>query len=142
MPNRILRTLVATLCLCHAGWACATSTTTPGGVYHLRRGIYVAEGSQCDAPANAAIRLYTGKGIDTAHTRACYATVQAHDGSDYVVEQTCIDAGAGPGPRFTERQHIVIRNTWTFVQRIGRDGTVYHYCPSSQLPADLRSAVD
>lgn len=139
MPNLHYHLLAAALCVCHAAWA--GNPPAPAGVYPLKPGIYVAEGSQCEDPANAAIRRYNGEGIDTAHTRACRAVVHPRGHGAYAVEQSCIDSGAGPGERFTERQRVVVHDPSTFVQTIGRDGTTYHYCPASRLPADLRDAA-
>ena len=73
--------------------ASADTSPKPGGVYPLKPGIYVAEGSECGAPANAAIRQYDGKGISTAHTRACKATVKKRKSNNFTVDQSCIDAG-------------------------------------------------
>lgn len=113
----------------------------PGGVYKLKPGIYVAEGSTCQQPANAAIRQYDGRGLSTAHSRACQARILARKGGSLSVTQSCLDAGAGPAKRFTERQTIRVRDALTFDQGSGRATTVYHYCPVYQLPSDLRKSV-
>jgi len=113
----------------------------PGGVYKLKPGIFVAKGTSCASPPNAAIRRYDGKGISTAHTRACSARILSRRKSGYgmlyTVSQTCIDAGAGPGKRFTERQLVDVPDALTFTIR-SKDSTTYRYCPIRQLPADLR----
>lgn len=113
----------------------------PGGVYKLKPGIFVSDGSSCRDPANAAVRRYDGKGLSTAHTRACVAKVLSKRasgyGSVYRVSQSCIDAGAGPGKRFTERQTVDVPDALTFKLR----GVTYRYCPLDQLPAGLRSAA-
>lgn len=123
-----------------AGHAVASVDTSapPGGVYRLKPGIYVAKGSDCGAPANAAIRQYDGKGISTAHTRACKAVVRTRQGSTYTVDQSCIDAGAGPAPRVVQRQRVAVHDALTFTQTIKGNATRYGYCASYQLPADLR----
>lgn len=123
-----------------AGQATASVDTSapPGGVYRLKPGIYVAEGTACGAPANAAIRQYDGKGISTAHTRACKAAVRSRKGSTYTVDQSCIDAGAGPAPRFVQRQQVRVHDALTFTQTIKGNATRYGYCAPYQLPADLR----
>lgn len=113
----------------------------PGGVYKLKPGIYVADGSSCEQPANAAIRQYDGHGISTAHTRACQAKILSRKGAAFSVSQSCLDAGAGPAKRFTERQIIRVRDALTFDQGNGRTTTGYRYCPIYQLPTDLRKAV-
>ena len=121
--------------------ASADMSPKPGGVYQLKPGIYVAKGSDCGAPANAVIRQYDGKGLSTAHTRACRVTVQSRKRSTYTVDQSCIDAGAGPAPRVVQRQQVVVQDALTFTQVIRGDRTTYQYCPVYQLPADLQKAV-
>jgi hypothetical protein len=132
----MLRVFAATLFLQHAGWASAGTAPTPGGIYKLNPGIYVAEGEACEVPASAAIRVYNGEGIETAHTRRCNAVVRASDRDTYDVEQSCIDTGALPGKRFSEQQVIIVRNPSTFVQAVGRDSTTFHYCPIRRLPPE------
>ena len=75
--------------------ASADTSPKPGGVYRLKPGIYVAKGSSCGAPANAAIRRYDGRGISDAHSRACRATILSRKGGRFTVSQSCVDAGAG-----------------------------------------------
>ena len=126
-----------------AGQVAASVDTSapPGGVYRLKPGIYVAQGTDCTAPANAAIRQYDGKGLSTAHTRACNAVVRARKGSRYTVDQSCIDAGAGPAPRIVQRQQVVVQDALTFTQTIKGSRTRYAYCPVDQLPAGLRKSI-
>lgn len=129
------------LAISSAALASADTSPKPGGVYPLKPGIYVAKGSDCGAPANAAIRQYDGKGLSTAHTRACKAIVRSHQRGTYTVDQSCIDAGAGPAPRVVQRQKVIIDNALSFTQVIKNDRTTYQYCPVYQLPADLQKAV-
>lgn len=113
----------------------------PGGVYRLKPGIYVAQGSGCQQPANAAIRQYDGRGISTAHSRACQAKIATRKGGAFSVIQSCLDAGAGTARRFTERQTIRVHDALTFDQGVGTAKTRYAYCPPHELPLDLRKAV-
>ena len=122
-------------------WASVDPSPKPGGVYRLKPGIYVAHDTGCASPPNAAIRLYDGKGIGTAHTSACKATVRKRRGTTYTVDQSCIDAGSGPGPRFVQRQQVVVRDALTFTQVIGKGRTTYRYCPASELPEGLRNVL-
>jgi hypothetical protein len=116
----------------------------PGGVYKLKPGIFVAKDTPCESPPNASIKRYDGKGISTAHTRACVARVlskrKSGYGSVYRVSQSCIDAGSGPGKRFTERQTVDVPDALTFTIKSQGD-TTYRYCPVYQLPAGLRDAA-
>jgi len=148
-PARRLVTMIvayaAALGASAAAWASADTSPKPGGVYRLKPGIYVAAGSSCEAPANAAIRRYDGKGLNTAHSRSCKAAVASRKRSagaiTYTVDQNCIDSGAGPGKRFTQRQKVTVEDALTFNQTIGGDRTAYRYCPIDALPADLRKAA-
>jgi hypothetical protein len=124
-----------------AASASVDDSPKPGGVYKLKPGIYVAQDSPCESPANAAIRQYDGRGIGSAHTRACTVHVRARKGQRYTVDQSCIDAGAGPAPRRVQRQQVWIQDALTFTQTIGGHATTYRYCPVYQLPPDLRKAV-
>lgn len=123
-----------------AGAAAASvdHSAPPGGVYRLKPGIYVARGSDCGSPANAAILRYDGKGLSGAHSRACRARILRRDKRHYTVEQSCIDAGAGPASRSTQGQDIYVSDALTFRQVIGRNSSTYRYCAATELPADLR----
>lgn len=122
-------------------WASVDTSPKPGGVYKLKPGIFVAKDVDCGSPPNAAIRLYDGKGISTAHTRACKASVRSKRGSTYTVDQSCIDAGSGPAPRFVQRQQVVVQDALTFTQVIGKGRTSYRYCPVYQLPKGLQNVL-
>lgn len=119
----------------------AAGLASAEGVYRLKKGIYVTDGSACRDPANAAIRRYDGKGISTAHTHACKAKVNQRRGNRYTVAQSCIDAGTGAGPRRIQHQLVTVKNSRTFTQDIAGNVTTYHYCPVKQLPPELRKAA-
>lgn len=137
--HSLLAALAVALLSCTTTASASVDTSPkPGGKYPLKPGIYVAAGSDCADPANAAIRRYDGKGISTAHTRACTVSVKQRKRSRFTVDQTCIDSGAGPGRRFKERQVITISDALTFRQKIGSGETTYRYCAPYQLPAGLR----
>lgn len=139
LRNFYIATIVA-LAAAASAQASVDTTPKPGGVYKLKPGIFVEQHTDCGSPPNAAIRQYDGKGISTAHTRACKATVRSRRGKTYTVDQRCIDAGAGPAPRFTERQQVVVQDALTFTQIIKGERTTYRYCPVYQLPKDLQKA--
>ena len=132
---------LAIVVLATPGQASVDRSPKPGGVYRLKPGIYVQQGVGCGAPPNAAIRQYDGRGISDPHSRACRARILARKGSRYTVTQSCIDAGAGPAPRVTERQVVTVPDALTFTLQTHGAGTTYHYCPTYLLPADLRGAV-
>jgi hypothetical protein len=107
-------------------------------VLPLKHGIFVASDVDCGSPPNAAIRRYDGVGLSGAHTRDCRATVLAHNGRAYEVDQSCIDAGAGPAPRSSERQTIVIENNLEFTLRRAAGVQTFKYCAASLLPPGIR----
>lgn len=131
----------ATVGIAAAASASVDTSPQPGGIYRLKPGIYVAQDVPCEDPPNAAIRQYDGHGISTAHSHACKASVRARKGMRYTVDQSCIDAGAGPGRRFVQRQQITVRDALSFSQSIGGSSTSYRYCPVYQLPPSLRKGV-
>ena len=113
----------------------------PGGVYRLKPGSYVQKGVSCASAANAAIRQYDGRGISDAHSRSCRARVLTRKGDRYPVTQSCIEAGAGPAPRVSQRQTVTVPDALTFTIQTRGPGTTYGYCPASMLPAGLKRAV-
>jgi hypothetical protein len=124
------------------GWhtqvqASVDTSPKPGGVFKLKPGIFVAEGTRCEDTPNAAVRRYDGHGIGTAHTHACKARILSRKGSRFTVLQSCVDAGTGTGRRFSERQQIQVRDALTFTQTMRGNATTYRYCPTYQLPPGL-----
>lgn len=124
-----------------AATASVDTSAKPGGVYRLKPGLYVQQGVACASAPNAAIRRYDGRGISTAHTRACRARILSRRGSSFEVNQSCLGAGAGPAPRFDERQTVSIADALTFTLKARGKGTTYRYCPTYMLPAGLRGAA-
>jgi hypothetical protein len=145
MNNWVVASLLSSIglggLLATAAAASVDTSPKPGGVYRLKPGIFVEQGTRCEDAPNASIRLYDGRGISTAHTRACRAKVVSRRGSRYTVRQSCIDAGAGPAPRFVETQTLTVRDALTFTLGKGTRAATYRYCPVYQLPPGLRSAV-
>ena len=138
---RLLPVVLATGMLAVGTVAAASVDTSPkpGGVYRLKPGIYVQKGTACRSAPNAAIREYDGRGISTPHTRACRARVLSRRGDRYQVNQSCIDAGAGPAPRFVERQTVTIRDALTFAIKTRGPNVEYRYCPADMLPSGVRA---
>ncbi|HEX8031581.1 MAG TPA: hypothetical protein VF491_24100 [Vicinamibacterales bacterium] len=124
-----------------AAAASVDTSPPPGGVYRLKPGIYVQQGIDCSSPPNAALRQYDGRGISDPHTRSCRVRVLARKENRYSVSQSCIDAGAGPAPRISERQTVVVQDALTFSQRTRGAPITYRYCPAYMLPPELRGAV-
>lgn len=121
-----------------AAFASVDTSPKPGGVYRLKPGTYVADTASCEAPVDAAILQYDGRGIATPKHRACKARVLSRKGNRYIVDQSCIDADAESGNRRIERQQVLVQDALTFTQTIRGRSSSYHYCPGSQLPPSLR----
>lgn len=128
---------LATLALTGAAVASVDTAPKPGGVYRMKPGIYVQQGVACQTAPNAAILQYDGRGLSDPHSRACRARILSRHGNRYDVRQSCIDAGAGPAPRVTERQTVTVSDALAFtLRKHGRD-TDYRYCPISMRPAGI-----
>ena len=110
-----------------------------GGVLPLKHGIFVSADIPCSDPPNAALRRYDGDGLSGAHTHACRIKIVGQRGKYYDIEQSCIDAGQGPGPRSTEAATIEIQDNLTFTLKRGGAGEAFRYCAASELPPGLRS---
>lgn len=118
----------------------AAAPTASDASLPLTRGVYVLSSMSCADPAFAGLRTFDGRGLASAHSRECRATVVASSGSVYTVDNDCIDAGAGPAPRSTERLVIAIAGPAKFAIRSGTSSDHYRLCPRDELPASLRQA--
>jgi hypothetical protein len=114
----------------------------PGGVFRLKPGVYVSKGQPCSDPANAAIRVYDGKGIRGSATHSCVAKLVKKMGDRYTVDESCIDAPTGAGKRTTERQILAVNNAIEFAIDKRGSVTTYRYCPVYQLPNSLKNLTD
>jgi len=110
-----------------------------GGALPLKHGIFVSADIPCGDPPNAALRRYDGEGLSGAHTHACQIKVIGQRGKSYDIEQSCIDAGQGPGPRSTETATVDIQDNLTFTLKRGGAGETFRYCAASELPEALRN---
>jgi hypothetical protein len=104
----------------------------------LQPGVYVATGSDCGAPANAGLRFYDGTGISGSATHDCRTRVIARRGDTFEVEQSCIDVPAGPGPRSSEPQTIIVHDARDFTLATADESTRFRHCPPGELPDYLR----
>lgn len=110
-----------------------------GGILPLKHGVFVSTGIPCSSPPNAALRRYDGEGLSGAHTHACQIKIVGQQGKSYDIEQSCIDAGQGPGPRSSETATIDIQDNLTFTLKRGGAGQTFRYCAASELPQALRA---
>lgn len=109
-----------------------------GGVLPLVPGVYVMAGTDCSAPANAGLRFYDGVGISGSATHDCRTDVVSRDGGAYTVEQSCIDAPAGPGPRTRESQTVTVHDPHTFTLATTDEQARFTRCDDASVPDYLR----
>ena len=111
-------------------------------VLPLTKGTYVSLSETCADPSFAGLKTFDGLGLAGAHTRECRARIVEKSGSAYTVDNSCIDAGAGPAPRSTERLIVAITAPNAFVIRSGSSSERYRLCPQDELPTALRMGPD
>ena len=104
-------------------------------VLPLMPGVFVLEGTECRNPANAAVRVWTGRGLSGSATRDCRATVLSHDGGVYRVSNSCVNSY--DGSRTAETLVIGVPDRVHFTVAGNRFGA----CPMAQVPAALRRLV-
>ncbi len=112
----------------------ALPTAALAEVVPLRHGTYVQQGTPCADPPFAAMREWDGIGMADPHSHACRAKLLARRGASYVIDNSCIGTGVGPGTRTGERLTIV-----PMPQGMRLNGTAFHFCPSAKLPPELRT---
>lgn len=119
----------------------SVSAPTGEGVLPLVPGVYVVKGSDCRSPANAAIRIYTGRGISGSATRDCRATITSRKGSSFAVDQSCIDTYSSK--RSTAAQSISIEDARHFSLREGNEkfALAFQLCPKGEAQDDLQRLV-
>lgn len=107
----------------------------------LKRGTYVTDSASCKNPALADIQVFDGAGFSGAHSHDCKATVRQQNGLMFVVENTCVGAGTGDAPKWTERDTIIVQDDEHYQKKVSDDTspTALKYCPADQLPPSLRS---
>ena len=142
MPLKtLLLAAAASVIAAGAAFASVDTSGKPGGIVPLKPGLYVAKGSTCKDPPNAAIRDYDRRSFATSSSRECHARVVARRGSTYRIEQSCVDAGRGPAPRVGDRFSVSVENALTFELHRGSSVTEYRYCPIYQLPKGVAPRV-
>ena len=108
-----------------------------GNALAIERGVYVIAGSGCEQPANAAIRIYDGRGISGSSTRDCRIEPVATDGARHEIEQSCINTY--DGSRTSERQVVEVLGTRSFALTSPFGGGTYELCPGLD-PADFTAS--
>ena len=106
------------------------------GPLGLRRGVYVLEGSGCEQPANAAVRIWNGKGLSGSATRDCRTSVTSRARMRFRVSNSCVNTY--DGSRTAEAQTVTVPDSDSFRQ----NGQTFRRCPSSEVPKALRRLAD
>ncbi|TPW27715.1 hypothetical protein [Pararhizobium mangrovi] len=107
-----------------------TATQVP-----LTPGVYVLEGTSCENPANAAWRVWDGRGLSGSSTRACRATILSQDGKTYTLRNSCENTYDG------SRSDETIAMTVTDQVHFTVQGRSFASCSTAQVPAALRERL-
>ena len=106
----------------------------------LRPGVYVLAGTSCASPANAAFRIFDGKGLSGSTTRGCRATVTSRDGNRWQVDQSCVDTYSGE--RTSQPQTLnVSTDTGFILAEAGEPAQAFRLCPAGEVPSYLRDMI-
>lgn len=116
-------------------------TDTPTtAVLPLQPGVYVMAGTSCANPANAAFRIFDGKGLSGSTTRGCRATVTSRDGNRWQVDQSCVDTYSGE--RTSQPQTLTVSTDTGFtLAEAGEPAQTYRLCPAGEVPSYLRDMI-
>ncbi len=115
------------------------SASAASGVLPLETGVYVLEGTDCGAPANAGLRIYDGAGISGSSTRVCHAEILSQDGAEFSVSQSCVNTY--DGSRTSAPQELRIERSDSFTLVEGDEEGRFRLCPAEELPDYLRERV-
>ena len=110
----------------------------PAGTLPLAPGVYVLAGTECRAPSNAGLRFYDGRGISGTATHDCVATVLSTEADTLRIEQSCIDAPRGDGPRTVEAQTITVHDAHAFTLATDGGSAGFRRCADDEVPGYLR----
>lgn len=105
---------------------------------NLRKGVYVAAGTDCRSPSNAGFRVWDGRGLSGSATRDCRLSATGRDGEDIGVEQSCVDTYSGT--RSTSRFSLRISDDRHFTLAGEGRGQAFRLCPAEQVPDWLKEA--
>ena len=106
----------------------------PGPV-PLTPGVYVLEGTGCQNPANAAFRVWNGRGLSGSATKDCRATVLSRDGEIYTLRNSCVNTY--DGSRTPETLTIRVPDQVHFAV----EGNRFRSCAMAEVPDALRKLV-
>lgn len=101
----------------------------------LTPGVYVLAGTTCANPANAAWRVWDGRGLSGSSTKACRATITAKRGDTYTLRNSCEDTYDG------SRTDETLAMTVTDQVHFSVKGQAFESCSMAQVPQELRRRV-
>lgn len=115
--------------------ATRTSGTAVVKQVPLTPGVYVLEGTSCQNPANAAWRIWDGKGLSGSSTKACRATIVSQNGATYTLRNSCQNTYDGSRSDETLGMTVIDQVHYTV------KGRSFESCSMAQVPASLRERV-
>lgn len=97
-------------------------------------------GTSCANPANAAFRIFDGRGLSGSTTRDCRATANSSDGNRWQVNQSCVDTYSGQ--RTSQPQTLAFGTDGYFtLAEAGESAQTYRLCPVGEVPSYLQDMV-
>lgn len=117
------------------GAADSSQASSPAEV-PLTPGVYVIEGTPCEAPANAAWRVWDGAGLSGSATEDCHADIISRQGNTYQLSNSCVDTYNG------ERTPETLTMTVTDQVHFTVNGQSFESCSSTQVPDELRERLE
>lgn len=101
----------------------------------LTPNVYVLEDSPCENPANAAFRIWNGRGLSGSATKDCRSTILSREGETYTIRNDCVNTY--DGSRTPETLTIRVPDQVHFTLK----GNRFRSCSMAQVPAALRKLV-
>ncbi|PPK87251.1 hypothetical protein CLV84_0188 [Neolewinella xylanilytica] len=110
----------------------------PSNRLPLRPGFYLIADLGCSDPANAAFRVWTGRGLSGSATRDCDLSVISSKGNAYRVGQSCTDSYNSS--RIVTELTLTIPDSTTLILAEEGAGIRFERCPAGEVPDWARIA--
>lgn len=101
----------------------------------LTPGVYVLEGTTCENPANAAWRVWDGRGLSGSNTQACRAQIMSRSGDTFTLRNSC--ENTYDGLRTDETLAMTVTDQVHFSVK----GQSFESCSMAQVPEELSKRV-
>lgn len=102
----------------------------------LDQGVYVLSDSGCNNPANAAVRVFDGRGFSGSATKNCRVSVTSQDGRSYEIANDCEDTYSGDRSTTSDSVSVIDSTRFSYTDE-GESGMTYRLCPNLDL-SDFR----